>query len=106
MGYYTIRISPSSQDMTTIVTEVGKFRYNILPMGMCASEAIFQANVDKLFCEIKGVKTHITDILVLIKDFFKNHIEKLRIIFGRLRTAGFKVYAPKCSFGLKEITYL
>ena len=35
MGYCTIRIYLASQDMTTIVTEYGKFRYNRLPMGMC-----------------------------------------------------------------------
>ena len=34
MGYYTIRLSPARQDMTTIVTEFGRFRYNCLPMGM------------------------------------------------------------------------
>ena len=28
MEYYTISISPDSQDTTTIVTEFGKFRYN------------------------------------------------------------------------------
>ena len=41
MRYYTIRLSPASQDTTTIVTEFGKFRYNRLPMGMCASVDIF-----------------------------------------------------------------
>ena len=30
MGYYNIRLSPTSQDMTTIVTEFGKFSYNHL----------------------------------------------------------------------------
>ena len=33
--YYTIRLLPSSQDMTTIVNEFGKLIYNRLPMGMC-----------------------------------------------------------------------
>ena len=41
MGYYKIRLSPASQDMTMIVTEFGKFRYNRLPMCMCASGDIF-----------------------------------------------------------------
>ena len=36
MGYYTLRRSPASQDMTAIVTEFWKLRYNRLPMGMCA----------------------------------------------------------------------
>ena len=56
MGYYTIRISPASQDMTMIVTEFGKFWYNSLPMVMCASGDIFQAKVDELLGDIEGVK--------------------------------------------------
>ena len=75
MGYYTIRISPDIQDMTKIVTEFGKSRYNLLPMGMCASGDIFQSKVDKLLGDIEGVKLYINDILILIKDCFRNHIE-------------------------------
>ena len=71
MEYYTIRISPAIQYMTTIVTEFGKFKYNFLPMGMCASGNIFQAKVDKILGDIEGVKTYIDDILVLIKEIFK-----------------------------------
>ena len=33
-------------------------------------------------------------------------MDQHRIIFVRLRAAGLKVNAPKCSFGLKEIPYL
>ena len=92
--------------MTTFVTEFGKFRYNRLPMGMCAPGNIFHAKLDKLLGDIEGVKTYIDDIIVLGKDSFEEHIEMLRIIFGRLRNAGLKVNAPKCSFGLKDILYL
>ena len=92
--------------MTTIATELGKFRYNCLPMGMCASGDILHAKVDKLISDIEGVKTYIDDILILCKDSFEKHTEQLRIIFGRMRAAGLKVNAPKCSFGLKDIPYL
>ena len=40
--------------MTKVVTEFGKFRYNRLPMGMCASGEIFQAKVDKLLDESRA----------------------------------------------------
>ena len=56
MGYYPIRISPESQDMKTIVTEVRKFRYNYLQMGMCASGDIFQAKVEKILGDTEGSK--------------------------------------------------
>ena len=70
-------------------------------MGMCASGDIFRAKLYKLLDDIEGVKTYIDDILVLIKDFFGNHIEQLIMIFGRIRTAGLKVNAPKCKFWVK-----
>ena len=104
--YYTIRISPASQDMMTIVPEFDKFKYNPLHMGMCDSRYIFQAKVDNLGGDIEGVKTYINDILVLNKERYYNHIEKLRRIFGRLRAVVLKVNAPNFSFGLKDIPYL
>ena len=67
MGYYTIRFSPGSQDMTKIVTEFGEFKYNCLPMGMCASGGIFQSKVDKILGDIEGFNTYIDDLLVLGK---------------------------------------
>ena len=51
-----------------IVTDFGKFGNNILLMGTCASEYIFQAKVDNLLGDIEGIKTYINDILVLNKD--------------------------------------
>ena len=52
-------------------------------MGMYDSGDNFQAKVDELLS-----------------------IDQMIIIFGRLREVGLKVNAPRCSFGLKEITYL
>ena len=106
MGHYTIKLYPTGQDMMTIVTEFVKFRYNSLLMGMTALVNIFQAKVDKVISDIEGFKTYINDILVLSKDVFKNHMDQLRIIFGKLRASGLKVNAHKCSFWLKEIPYL
>ena len=81
MGYYTIDLAESSKDITTIVTEFGKFRYNKLPMGMCISGDIFQAKVNELLGDIDGVKAYIDDILVLNKGTFSDHIEQLRVCF-------------------------
>ena len=89
-----------------IVTAFRKFIYNCLPMGMCASGDIFQYNLDGLLGDINFIKTYINYISVLSKESFSKHIEKTRIIFGRLHTAGLKPNAPKCISGLKEIHYL
>ena len=106
MGYYTIELSPDTKDITTIVTEFGKFRYNKLPMGMIASSDIFQAKINELLGDIEGVKSYLDDVLILNKGSFKDHIEQLRECFRRIQNAGLKVNAKKCSFGLQEIPYL
>ena len=72
MGYYSIRLSPDSQEMTTIVTEFGILRYNHLIVGMCDLGDIFQDKLDQLLGDIKRVKTYINDILVFSKDSFEN----------------------------------
>ena len=95
VGYYTLWLSPAIQDMTMIVTEFGKFRYNNLPMGLCTLVDIFQVRVDNLIGDIEGVKTYIDDIIFFGKDCFKNDIDQMRIIFRRLRAAGLKVKAHK-----------
>ena len=52
IGYYNISILPASQDMTTIVAESGKFKYNNLSMGMCASWYVLQYKVYHLLSDI------------------------------------------------------
>ena len=70
-------------------------------MGMCTSGDIFQAKVDELLSDIENVIIYINDIIVLKKYCFRNHIERLIIIFGGLRASDLKFNAPKCSFWLK-----
>ena len=106
IGYYTIDLFPESHDLTTIVTEFGKFRYNIVLTVLCASSDIFQAKVDKLIGDIEGVKKYINNILVLGKGGFYQHIDQIRVIFARICAIGLKANAPKCIVGLKEIPFL
>ena len=107
MGYYTIQLSPKSKDLTTIVTEFGKFRYNVLPMGLCISGDIFQAKVNELLLgDIEGLYAYFDDVLLTTKGLFEEHLQQLRTCFQRFRNVGLKVNASKCSFGLKEIPYL
>ena len=63
MVYYNIRVFSASKDMMTIAPELVKFKYNCLPMGICASRYIFKSKVDEPLCDIDGIETYIDDIL-------------------------------------------
>ena len=43
-------------------------------MGICSYGDIFQAKVDEILGDIKGVNTYIDDIIVLGGDRFEKHI--------------------------------
>ena len=105
MDYHTIKLLPGSKNLTTIVTEFGKFRYNVLPIGLYVSSDIFQAKINELFGDIQGAKAYTNYILVLNKGFFEDHIKQLCVILKKLN-ALLNVNANKCSFGVKEITYM
>ena len=72
---------------------------------MCASGDILQAKLDDTLSDVEGVKTYIHDILVLIKESFYKNIHHIRVNYTMLHTKGPNVNAPKCRFGLKDITH-
>ena len=64
MGYYTIYILPKIHYLTTIVTEFGKYRYNIFQMGLYAFNDILQSKVHNILGDIGRDYTYINNILV------------------------------------------
>ena len=42
-------------------------------MGMCKYSDIFQSKVENIFCDTKGVETHIENMVLLIKNIFTMH---------------------------------
>ena len=93
MSYYTSPLAECSKDITTIVTEFGKFRYTCLPMGMVISGDVFQSKVYDLIGDIEGVRTYIDDLLCIGKGTFDEHLNQLEEIFRRFKKAGLKVNA-------------
>ena len=88
------------------MTEFWKLRHTCIPIGMCAPGDTPQAKVDKLLGDIEFIKKIIDSILVSSEEIFHKNIEQLTIIFIILRAEGLKVNYLKCTFGLKDITYL
>jgi len=48
VGYYHIRLDPSSKELCTIVLPFGNYEYQAIPMGLCNSPDIFQEKLSEL----------------------------------------------------------
>jgi len=63
MGYYHIRLDPSSKELCTIVLPFDKYEYQAIPMGLCNSADIFQEKMSELMDGLAFVRTYIDDLL-------------------------------------------
>ena len=106
MGYYTIRLDPDSSKICTIILPWGKYSYQRLPMGVAGSPDIFQEKMSGLMADLEFVRAYIDDLLIISKDSFEDHLERLTVVLKRLQAAGLKVNAAKSKFRVHECDYL
>ena len=98
MGYYHIKLSPNSKRLCTIVLPWGKYEYQRLPMSLCNSPDIFQEKMSSLMRDLEYVRAYIDDLLVITAGSFQDHLDKLKVVLGKLLKAGLKVNAKKSFF--------
>jgi len=106
MGYYHIRLDPTSKQLCTIVLPFGKYEYQAIPMGLCNSPDIFQEKMSKLLDGLAFVRTCIDDLLCLTKCTFSDHLKKVELVLQRLQKAGLKVNITKSFFARSQLEYL
>ena len=106
MGYYTIRLDPTSSRICTIIFPWGKYSYKRLPMGIAGSPDIFQSKMSELMATLEFVRTYLDDLLCITKGDLTDHLTKLRLVFDKLQDAGLKVNADKSNFCATETEYL
>ena len=106
MGYYHILLTPNARRLCTIVLPDGKYEYCRLPMGICNAPDIFQEKIAELFQGFEYVRAYIDDVLLISKDDWKDHLEKLEKVLQKLAEAGLKVNDNKYFFGRHECEYL
>jgi hypothetical protein len=90
MQYYMFELDKESQDLCTIITPFGKYKYLRLPMGLKCSSDIAQATMENVLSDIKDADVHIDDVGAFSSDW-EHHINLLAIILRGLHENGFTI---------------
>ncbi len=106
-GYYQLPIAERDRDKTSFSTQGGLWRFTVLPFGVCNGPSCFSRLMWKV---LKGLPYR--TLLIFIDDIivyaatFDEALERLREVFSRLREAGLKIKAQKCSLFQTEVIFL
>jgi hypothetical protein len=79
MQYYTFELDKESQDLCTIITPFGKYKYLRLPMGLKRSPDIAQAAMENVLLDIKDANIYNDDVAAFLGDW-NHHINLLATI--------------------------
>ena len=61
---------------------------------------IFQEKMTGLMSDLEYVRAYIDDLLIILKDLFRDHLAKLEKVLQNLHKSGLKVNCAKSTFGV------
>ena len=103
--YYHMVLSKKSRMKMAFVSSYGKWEFKRCPFGLAQAPAYFQRLVNEVLSGFTFAFGYLDDILVFSPDMI-SHLEHLRLLFERLRTADLKLKEVKCNFLKRHIQYL
>ena len=104
-GYFQVKLSDESSDLTTFNSPFGRFKYLRMPMGAKCSAEIFQREMMNVFSDLDGVEVVVDDILVHGRTW-DEHNDRLAKVLERARKVNLKLNYAKSQIGMKEVTYV
>ena len=107
-GFWQVPMSPESKQYTAFTLgSMGLYECESMPFGLCNAPPTFQ----RLMLNCLG-ELNLTYCLIYLDDVIvfshteEEHLERMRVIFDRLREHGLKLKPSKCEVFKMEINYL
>jgi transposase InsO family protein len=106
-SYYQVEVAEKDRDKTAFICRGGQYRYCRMPMGLCNSGATFQRLVDVILSGLSYdiCLAYIDDLLVFSRSL-PEHLDRLKIVLGRLKAAGLKIKPSKTSLLRRSVAFL
>ena len=103
-AYQQMVLDKASQQLCTINTHKGLFRYTRLPFGISSSPAIWQRFIEQVLAGLNGTCVIMDDLLVgSVND--DEHLLNLEAVFQQLQKYGLRVKLSKCVFMAPSVIY-
>ncbi len=106
-GYWQVEVAEQDKHKTAFSTPMGLYEANRMPFGLQNAPSTFQRLMTCCFGDLNYINLliYLDDIIVFSKTF-EEHLERLQVVFNRLREHGLKLKPSKCHLMKREVQYL
>ena len=106
-SYWQTEIDERDRDKSTFVTRRGTFRFKVLSFGLSNAPALFQRLMDLVLSGLtwEVCLVYLDDVIVF-SDTFEQHLERLTMVFDRLKAADLKVNGTKTHLFQHRVSFL
>ncbi len=106
-GYYNIPLHEDDKKFTAFCSPLGLHEYNRLPQGLCNSPATFMRMMLTVFGDqnFLSLLCYLDDLLVFGKTE-QESLERLEMVFRRLKDHNLKLSLSKCRFLRRSVKFL
>lgn len=106
-GYYQIHLKDDDKIKTAFKWKNYRYELYRMPFGLVNAPSTYQETMDKIFEKEKGkfVISYLDDTIIF-SDTYEEHIEHLRTVFLKLKSAGITLNKKKCKLFKTRIKIL
>jgi len=106
-GYYSIKMDPDSADKTSFSTRSGHWKFLRMPFGLCNAPSTYVMALSKLLHkELNENALIYLDDVIFFSRTFDAHLDLLKSVFQKFRSANLRLNAVKSFFCKPEVVYL
>src|SRR5215470_13727905 len=106
-GYHQIILSDAAKAKTSFVTKFGTYQFKVMSFGLCNAPATFQRLMDTTLRGLNYIYLLVyLDDIIVFAETIEQHLERLEMLFDRLRQAGLKLKPSKCQLLRIKLAFL
>ena len=106
-GYWQVPLDDEAKLKSAFVVPGGLFEFQVMPFGLCNAPSTFQRLMETVLAGLqwKIALIYLDDVIVFGSSV-EEVVDRLQVIFTRLREAKLKLKPQKCHLFQREVLYL
>ena len=104
-GYHHILLDEELIPKIAFTSPFGKYEYIKVPFGLTQATAYFQKLITGILKDFNFAIAYLDDIIIFNKTT-EEHLDHIKQVFKKLRSAHLSIKLSKCHLFTKEIQYL